>query len=206
MTNRNKGTRILIGIAAAVLGGALLTASLRADQTMNGPRKMGQSTERTTRETDVVTGIDRSTRNVMLQNAEGERRTVKVPPDVKAFDTLKVGDRIDIEYYESLAVSVLPPGSKPSMSERSSGTRMGEGGSASRQREMTVAAEIVSIDVAANKVTFKGPNGQLRTVTAEDPQVQKRLPSLKPGQVVQFTYTEAVAASIRPAVPAPSTH
>ena len=29
--------------------------------------------------------------------------------------------------------------------------------------------------------------------------MQKKLPSLKPGQVVQFTYTEAIAASIRPA-------
>jgi hypothetical protein len=191
----------MIGIAAGVLGGALLAASLRADQTA-GQRMTGPSAERTTRETVVVTGIDRTTRNVMLQNAEGEKRTVKVPAEVKAFDTLKVGDRVDIDYYESLAVSVLPPGSKPSMSQRSSGIHMGEGGGASRQREMTVAAEIVSVDVAAHKVTFKGPNGQLRTVTAEDPTVQKRLPNLKPGQVVQFTYTEAVAASIRPAASA----
>ena len=31
--------------------------------------------------------------------------------------------------------------------------------------------------------------------------MQKKLPGLKPGQVVQFTYTEAVAASIRPTPP-----
>jgi len=31
--------------------------------------------------------------------------------------------------------------------------------------------------------------------------MQKKLPSLKPGQMVQFVYTEAVAASIRPAEP-----
>ena len=200
MTNRSNGTRILIGVAAGLLGGALLATSLQADQ--KAGQRMGQKTMRTRHETVVVTGIDRSTRNVMLQNADGEKRTVNVPDDIRAFDTLKVGDRVDIDYSESLAVSVLPPGSKPASSERTSGKSMGEGGGATHQREMTVAAEIVSVDLASNKVTFRGPNGQIRTVTAEDPMVQKRLPNLKPGQVVQFTYTEAVAASIRPAVPA----
>jgi hypothetical protein len=51
---------------------------------------------------------------------------------------------------------------------------------------------------AANKVTFKGPRG-VRTVEVQDPSLQAKLPSLKPGQVVQLTYTEAMAASIQPA-------
>ena len=34
----------------------------------------------------------------------------------------------------------------------------------------------------------------MKTVNVDDPAMQKKLPSLKPGQVVQFTYTEAVAA------------
>ena len=33
----------------------------------------------------------------------------------------------------------------------------------------------------------------------KNPKLQQKLPDLKPGQVVQFTYTEAMAASIRPA-------
>jgi len=202
MNNANQGTRTWIGIAA-MLAGALAASPARADQGMM-PQK-GPTAERTTHETVVVTGIDRTNRTVLLQNADGEKRTVKVPPEMKSFDTLKAGDRVDIDYYESMAVSFLPPGSKPAMSERNSGIRMGEGGGASAGRETTVAAEIVSVDVPNNRVTFKGPKGQVRTVTAYDPVVQKKLPSLKPGQVVQFTYTEAIAASIRPAAPpAPS--
>ena len=198
MTHANHGTRVVIGVAAAIL--ALAAAPAGANQpTM--PQK-GPSAERTTHQTVVVTGIDRSNRSVVLQNAEGERRTVMVPLDMKSFDTLKVGDHVDVDYTESMAISFLPPGSKPSMSERSSAIRMGEGGGASAGRETTVAAEIVSIDLPNNRVTFKGPKGQIRTVTAYDPVVQKKLPSLKPGQVVQFTYTEAVAASIRPTAPA----
>ena len=198
-TNRNQETKIWIGIAAGVLAGALAAAPARANQTAM-PEK-GPTAERTTHETMVVTGIDRTNRLVLLQNAEGEKRTVEAPPEMKSFDTLKAGDRVDVDYYESIAVSFLPPGSKPAMSRRSSGIRMGEGGGASAGRETTIAAEIVSVDVPNNRVTFKGPKGQMRTVTAYDPVVQKKLPSLKPGQVVQFTYTEAIAASIRPAAP-----
>jgi hypothetical protein len=158
------------------------------------------SVERTTHETMVVTSIDRSTRNVVLQNADGEKKTVKVPTDVKAFDTLKVGDRIDVDYYEAMAVALAPPGSKPSMSERSGSSRMAEGGRVAG-RETTISAEVLAVDVPANKVTFKGPQGNARVVQVTDPALQKKLPQLKPGQVVQFTYTEAVAASIRPAAP-----
>ena len=201
-TSRN-GTKLMVGIAAGVLAGTLSAASAwaGADQGIT-QRTSPVSAERIKQETVIVTGIDRSARTVTLQNADGEKKTMKVPPDVKAYDTLKVGDRIDIDYQESLALSILPPGSKPAMSERSGSTRMGEaGGPATMGREMTISAEIISVDAAANKVTLKGPKGQIKTVTVADPQVQKKLPSLKPGQVVQLTYTEAVAASIRPSPP-----
>ncbi len=39
----------------------------------------------------------------------------------------------------------------------------------------------------------------MATVNVQDPALQAKLPSLKPGQVVQFDYIEAVAADIRPA-------
>jgi hypothetical protein len=200
MKTASKGTKIVIGIAAGLLTGVLSAATVHADET-KAPRP-GPSAERMTQETVLVTGIDRSARTVSLQNAEGEKRTVTVPSDVKAFDKLKVGDRIDIDYFEAVAVEMLPPGSKPTMSERTSGTRMGQGGGAAMGREMTISAEVTNVDVAANKVSFKGPKGNIRTVTVSDPAMQKKLSGLKPGQVVQFTYTEAVAAAIRPAVSA----
>ena len=199
MANGNNTIRIAIGIAAGLLTCTLSLAQARADQGSMTQRSPG-TVERTTHETMVVTGIDRSTRNVILQNADGEKRTVKVPTDVKAFDTLKVGDRVDIDYYEAMAVALAPPGSKPSMTERTGSSRMAEGGRMAG-RETTITAEVVSVDVAANKVTFKGPQGNIRTVLVNDPSLQKKLPNLKPGHVVQFTYTEAVAASIRPSAP-----
>jgi hypothetical protein len=152
-----------------------------------------------TSETFVVSGIDRAKRTVTLTNAQGERNTMSVPSDVKAYDTLKVGDRVDVDYRESIAVSLAPAGTKPSMVEKTIASPMGAGGPAGAARAMQVSAEVVAVDAPNNKVTFKGPNGDHKTITVADPALQKKLPNLKPGQVVQFTYTEAIAARIRPA-------
>ena len=199
MKNSGNGTKLVIGLAVGLLAGALSGARAQADEGMS--RRLGPgSAERVKSETVVVSGIDRAKRTVTLTDADGERSTMNVPTDVKAFDTLKVGDHVDIDYYESVAVALAPPGTKPSMTERTSGSRMGEGGGPARAaRETTIAAEVISVDVANNKVTFKGPKGNHRTVSVDDPALQKKLPNLKPGQVVQFTYSEQVAASIRPA-------
>ena len=161
------------------------------------------STSSTSHESVVVTAIDRTTRSATLQNPEGETKTIQFPSAVKAYDTLKVGDHIDIDYYQSVAVSLLPPGSKPSMAESGSMNRVAKGvGTATRQ--MTVSAKVVAVDLQNNKVTFRGPKGNTETVNVEDPDVQSKLPNLKPGQVIQITYTEAMAASVRPTAPSSS--
>ena len=154
------------------------------------------STTRTVHATVVVTSLDKANRKLTFKKPDGEKETIAVAPDVKAFDHLKVGDKIDVDYMESVALQMLPPGTKPSASERTA--RGGDMGMHGGAREVTASAEIISVDAAANKVTFKGPRG-VRTVEVQDPALQSKLPSLKPGQVVQLTYTEAMAASIQPA-------
>jgi hypothetical protein len=191
-------TGIVIGLAVGLLTGTLSVTRAHADEGM--VRKTSPtSAERMTSETFVVSGIDRGKRSVTLTNAEGERNTMTVPSEVKAFDTLKVGARVDVDYRESIAVSLAPSGTKPSMVEKTIGTPMSAGGPAGAAREMQISAEVVSVDVPNNKVTFKGPKGNHKTIAVADPALQKKLPNLKPGQVVQFTYTEAIAAGIRPA-------
>lgn len=160
--------------------------------TETGPGAMPSRTE-TTHATVAVTMVDKANRKLTIKNAAGEKMTFQVPSDVKSFDKLKVGDRVDIDYTESIALSMLPPGSKPAITERAAAIPGAAG------REMSISAEVVSVDAANNKVTFKGPKGQLKTVTVQDPEVQSKLPGLKPGQVMQLTYTEAVATAVQPA-------
>jgi hypothetical protein len=65
-------------------------------------------------------------------------------------------------------------------------------------REITANVAVISVDEVMNRVTFKGPKGNVRTVTVYDPAMQKRLATLQPGQMVQITYREAMAAAIKP--------
>jgi Cu/Ag efflux protein CusF len=150
------------------------------------------SRSETTHATVVVAAIDKPARKLTIKNLSGEKMTFHVPADVKSFDKLKVGDRVDVDYTESIAVSMLPPGSKPSMTERQAAVPGGAG------REVSLSAEVISVDAANNKVSLKGPRGQIKTITVQDPEMQSKLSSLKPGQVLQVTYTEAIATAIQP--------
>jgi len=207
MSNAIKQTKkwtLLAGAAcgALVLGfGARALAQQNANPTMGGSTDQvtptGKSTSELTHASAKVTAIDKSARVVTLQGDDGNKFSVTVPPDLKNFDKLKVGDKVEVDYYEGLAVEMLPPGAKPSMSQRTMKSREMGGGMTGKQT--TVAAEVVSVDPATDHVTFKAPRGQIKTITVQDPEMQKKLPNLKPGQVVQFTYTEATAASIQPA-------
>jgi hypothetical protein len=199
MTNRMRPFMLLGGLGAAALAPCLWSTSAYADETTQAESHApgGATKTQVTHATATVVGISRGERIVNLKGADGDQIAVTVPSDVKALDTLKVGDKVDIDYYTSVALSMLPPGSKTTATERK-GRAVDMGGGITG-REVTVSAEVVGIDPAANTVTFKGPHGKIRTVAVQDPTLQQKLPNLKAGQVIQLQYTEAVATSIRPA-------
>jgi hypothetical protein len=188
-----------LGISAAIgLGALMLTLVGGAPPALAAPPE-----SRLIHESMVITAIDRTKRTATLQTSDGETQTIDVPPEIKSYDTMKVGDHVDVDYYESVAMSLLPPGTKPTMTESSSMNRTAPG-QGTATHEQTVSATVIAVDLRNNKVTFRGPRGNTQTVSVSDPEMQKRLPGLKPGQVVQIRYTEALAASLRPTSPASS--
>jgi hypothetical protein len=202
MTNQTKKTVFATFIGGGVLALALAAApAFAADPGADqggtpGGTPMGTKSA-TVHASGTITDIDKSSRIVTIKTEGGEKRSVQVGPDVTGFDKLKKGDKVDVAYTESTAISMLPPGSKPSASERAGAMKTGEGmGAAGRQ--MSVSAKVISVDPAANTVTFKGPKGNIETVDVQDPANQARLPDLKPGTVLQFTYTQAMAVSVTP--------
>lgn len=198
MTNQIKRSLFATCIGGGALALALAASPAFADNSADqgGGKPMAERSA-TMHATGTVSAIDKSARIVTVKTDAGEKRSVQVGPEVTGFDKLKVGDKVDVEYTESIAVSMLPPGSKPSASEKSAAMKTGKGaGMAGKQT--TVSAKVVSVDPAANTITFKGPKGNVETVDVQDPDNQAKLPSIKPGQVMQFTYTEAMAVSVTP--------
>ena len=194
-------TQIKQGMFVACVGGGALVLALAAAPALGADPGAGTPVVKksaTTHASGTVTAIDKSSRVVTVKTDAGDKRSIQVPDDVKAFDKLKTGDKIDVDYTASIAIAMLPKGTKPSASDKTAMMKTGAGAGAAG-RQVNISAQIVSVDPANNTVTFKGPNGQIETLDVQDPDNQAKLSSLKPGQVVQFTYTEATAVSVTPA-------
>ena len=197
MKNETKRGLLVGGAGIGLLAFALAASPAGAADTPPPPTttttQQGGSTPsetQTTHATVVVTAIDKSARKVTVKTSDGDKVEITVPADVKEFDKLKTGDKIDIDYMESIAIGMAPKGTKPNAIERTA-TVPGAAG-----REVVVTAEVVKVDATHNKVTIKGPSGK-QTVSVTDPDLQARLGTLKKGQVLMFTYTEAVATAIQ---------
>jgi hypothetical protein len=148
--------------------------------------------------TGTVQSIDRDKRMVVLKDDSGDQIKVQVPPNMPNFDQLKKGQKVDLTYHDAVAVFLLPPGAgKPGAEARVHVQPAEQGGLVGH--EMTVTAQIVNTDTKNHQLELKLPSGQLQKVDVTDPDLQKQLKDVKPGQMATISYTEAVAASIAPA-------
>jgi hypothetical protein len=145
-----------------------------------------------------ITAIDKATREVTLKGPQGNEVVVQAGPDVRNFDAMKVGDAVNVEYVEALTLELHKGSTAPV-------ARVEQGAAARAQpgtqpggaigRKITVLAEVMAVDTAANTVTLRGPN---RTVVlpVADP---AKLKNVAVGDRVEATYTEAVAIAVSPA-------
>lgn len=74
--------------------------------------KPGMRATRTSSIVATVLEIDQQKREVTLQGPRGGIVKVAVPADMKAFDTLKKGDKVSAVYTEAVAISVKTPTKK----------------------------------------------------------------------------------------------
>ena len=61
--------------------------------------------------------------------------------------------------------------------------------------------KITALDPATHTVSFTDPDGLAQTITVQDPEMQDFVETLKVGDDVAITYTEALAISVEPANP-----
>jgi Cu/Ag efflux protein CusF len=148
-----------------------------------------------------VKAIDPATRSVTLEGPKGPV-TVQVGPEVKNFSNLKVGDVVNVSYYESVAAQIAKGGQKvsdPAASTFAYGSPKGMKPSGGAGASLTATVKIEAIDLGTNTVAFKGQDGQTHIVEVKSPNMQKFIRTLKPGDTVDVTYTQSVAVSVIPA-------
>lgn len=143
-----------------------------------------------------VVGIDRVDRTLMLLGPKGKVVAVEVSHAARNFDQIEVGDKVKIEYYESVALYLGQRGQKPEASAGLVVARAAKGAlpAGVAVEAVDVSATVQAIDRPNRAVTLQGPDGKL--VTTKVDKSVKAFATLKVGDSVHARYTEAVAISV----------
>jgi Cu/Ag efflux protein CusF len=186
-------------VVAAALAASPVLAQTGAVVAGKGPG--AAAIAQTVKATATITAIDAATRAVTLKGPKGNEVVVTAGPEVKNFAQMKVGDQVDVEYVESLALELKKGGGAPVAATAKAGAaaaKPGERPAGMIGQQVTVVADVIDVNAETQVVTLKGPK---RTVELKvrDPEQFKLV---KKGDQVQATYTEAVAIAVTPAAPA----
>jgi hypothetical protein len=120
---------------------------------------------------------------------------------VRNFDQIKVGDTLQVSYYTGIAAQIKKHGDPvyaPTDEVVAARAVPGSKPGAAVGRNISTTVKIESVDTKKNMVTFRRPDGELKAVDVESPEGQKFIKTLKPGDQVDITYTEAVAIEVVP--------
>ena len=187
-------------LAAGLLAWAGATPAARAQQ--QEQQQPGVAVTRTEALTGTVELVNLASREVVLRDAGGRAVTVVAGPEARNLEQLRPGDRVSIEYRAALAAEMVRPGDpRPPVEALAGGERApaGERPGGALGQVVRVRVRIDAVDAEAGRVTFTGPAGGTRTVTAQDPKVREFVRNLRPGEQVDLAYSEALAVRVEPA-------
>ena len=142
-----------------------------------------------------IQAIDATSRTITLRDDKGNEDTFAVGDSVQRFNELKVGQRVNITYYESLVLQVVKPGETGGGASLDAALNRAKSalpaGSIATQVKATVT--VTAVDMAAPSITVTTPDG--RTVTRKIEQ-KKYLEGVKAGDKIDITMTRAFVTSV----------
>jgi ribosomal protein S17 len=188
-------------VKTAALGAGLSLAPVLAQASQPAAKPKAQEAVKPKTQTAAVVtlrgtveAIDKEKRTVTLK---GPKRTLVVQvQDPKKLDAIKVGDPVVGKYYEALAFEVKKAGTAtPGVTAQQgvASSKPSETPAGAVGQQVTVTVTIAEIDKKAGTVTVKGPEGRTETIKARDP---KNLDAVKVGDLVEITYTRALAIAL----------
>jgi Cu/Ag efflux protein CusF len=190
-------TKFKAATTAACLAATLCLASVaRAEAPAAAPR--GEAVMASATVTATVVKIDQKTREVTLKGDDGKEFSFVAGEDVKNLAQVKPGDTVTATYAEALAYEVKKGGEMvgPATVVGGGAAEPGARPAAGIARQTTVTVMITAIDPKAPSVTFKGPQGNTRTIKVMHPE---KLEGVSVGDTVQLTFTEAFGIKVEPA-------
>jgi hypothetical protein len=158
-------------------------------------------TDQTTTLVGVIETVDQTAREVLIRGAAGAQSgallTMVAGRNVARLNELRPGDRVTVRYYQALAARVAAPlSTAPQAAAAFTAERDADRPGGELTRVRTGRVTITAVNAETGTVSFTGPGGLSRTVTAKNADVLAFVRRLRVGQQVDITYEEALAISI----------
>ena len=190
-------TKFKAATTAACLA-AILSVSAAAQAAAPTAAPKGEAVMASATVTATVVKVDQKSREVTLKGEDGKEFSFVAGEDVKNLAQVKPGDKVTATYAEALAYEVKKGGEMvgPATVVGGGAAEPGARPAAGVARQTTVTVMITAIDPKAPSVTFKGPQGNTRTIKVMHPE---KLEGVSVGDTVQLTFTEAFGIKVEPA-------
>ena len=143
-----------------------------------------------------VTGVDRASRKITLQEEGGDEHSMIAGPEIRNFDQIEVGDTVTAEYVVAIGVYARAPGEPPS-GAAGSGVEVapkGQKPAARVMEETEVTATIDDIDYAKRTVKLRNAEGRTQLINVNE-RVQN-LEQFKKGDEIVIRHTESLAIEV----------
>lgn len=188
---------VLVIAVALATGGCQSTPTADAAPATPGPFTAASSRVNLQGE---ITALDKASRAVTVTGSDGAVVEFVAGPAVRNFNQLNVGDKVSLDYEAAVALELQPAGSaQVGMSSAQGGTVAPTGGrpGGSIAKTISLVTEVVAVDPVANTIALKGPRGNTQLIAVQREDLRAKLPSVKRGDLLRISYTEAVAVDIR---------
>ena len=144
-----------------------------------------------------VEDIDHETREITLMRDDGHSVSFIVGDKVQRLNEISVGDLVYADYIVSVAAELRAtteeeletPLTVIEDEKRTASTQP----AGVKGRTIRAVCQVVGIDLPKETATLQGPEGNLLTILAKDPE---RLTKVKIGDTVIVTYTETLAVAL----------
>ncbi len=145
-----------------------------------------------------VDAIDAKTRTLTLMAPNDKVVEYVADEDVRNFDQIEIGDMVVATILRSLQLEKVKEGGKSEPEAKGAAARAekGQKPGAAVGGQVTFMTEVVKVDQPNNTISLKGPEGKVVAFDVHNP-VQFEV--VKEGDMVQATYTEAIAVEVRKA-------
>lgn len=145
-----------------------------------------------------VQKVDLEKRDLTIKDQQGNVSSFTVDKRVERLNEIKAGDKVNVDYYVSLASEIREPTAEEkenpiTVLEVAAKAPPDTAPSAGGLRQIKAVVTVEGIDRPAEKVTLKGPLGDTITIKVLDP---SRLDKVSLGDTVIIIYTESLAVSV----------